>query len=126
MSNSPIPAGYHTVSPYLAVSGARAVIDFMKHVFDATEVAITEGEGRVMNAEIRVGTSMVMVADAKDAATARPGTMYLYVADPDAHYARAMKLGSKSLRQPTDEFYGDRCCGFVDPGGNHWWVAKRL
>jgi uncharacterized glyoxalase superfamily protein PhnB len=126
MSVQPIPEGYHTITPYLSVQGAAKVIEFIKKSFGAEEVQRSQSpEGRIYNAEIRIGDSMLMIADANPGGE-RPGTLYMYVADPDLLYRQAMSAGAKSLREPTDEFYGDRCAGVADFAGNQWWVAKRI
>jgi uncharacterized glyoxalase superfamily protein PhnB len=52
-----------------------------------------------------------------------PGCVHLYVVDTDALYHLALQAGATSLREPTDQFYGDRMAGVQDPLGNHWWIA---
>lgn len=126
MSTQPIPEGYSTITPYITVKGARGFIDFMKKAFNAEEVEITTGEdGAIYNAEIRVGTSMLMTADARDHAV-KPTTLYLYMTDPDKTYEQAMAAGAKSVCPMTDQFYGDRAGGVEDAWGNQWWMAKRI
>jgi PhnB protein len=126
MSVQPIPDGYQTVTPYITVKDARAFLDFLKNAFQAEEVEVSAGEGGVIyNAEIRIGTSMVMAADARDQAV-KPGTLYLYVTDPDKLYEQALAAGAKSVCPMTDQFYGDRAGGVEDAWGNQWWMAKRI
>ncbi len=55
-----------------------------------------------------------------------PATLYLYVADVDATYRRALEAGATSLSAPADQFYGDRSAGVVDPTGNRWYIATRI
>ncbi|MGE0526207.1 MAG: VOC family protein [Bdellovibrionales bacterium] len=126
MSVQPIPEGYHTVTPYIPVKGARAFIDFLKKAFHAEEIEVTTGEdGSIYNAEIRIGSSMIMAADARDHVP-RPCTLYMYVVDPDKVYQQAIGTGAKSICPMTDQFYGDRAGGVEDAWGNQWWIAKRM
>jgi uncharacterized glyoxalase superfamily protein PhnB len=126
MSTQSIPEGYHTITPYITVQGAREFINFLKQAFLAEEIEVTTGEnGAIYNAEIRIGTSMLMVADAQNTPS-KPCTLYMYMNDPDASYDRAVAAGAKSVCPMTDQFYGDRSGGVEDAWGNQWWVAKRV
>lgn len=51
------------------------------------------------------------------------GSIYVYVEDVDAAYSRAIKLGAQSISPPEDKPYNERQAGFIDPGGNTWWVS---
>ena len=123
----PIPDGYHSVTPYLAAPGIAKLIDFLKQAFGATEVErFSRPDGTVQHAEIKIGDSMVMLGEPQDASKAMPATLYVYVADTDATYQRAVQAGGRSLREPRDEFYGDRTAGVEDPLGNQWWIGTHI
>ena len=128
MAVSPIPAGYHTVTPYLTVSDAQAEIEFLKRAFGAltTETLSQESDGTIRHAELKIGDSMVMLGQARDQWKARPANFYLYVSDCDALYKRALQAGGKSLMEPADQFYGDRNAGIEDPEGNYWWIGTHV
>lgn len=127
MRVQPIPPGFHTVTPYLIVVGAARLIEFLKSAFGAVEVSRNSGpDGSVMHAEIRIGTSMVMLSEASAKFPAMPTAIYLYVPDVDSTYARAMKAGATSLMQPSDQFYGDRNAGVRDASGNQWFIGTRI
>lgn len=122
-----IPEGFHTVTPYLLTKGADKIIDFTKRVFDAEEISrMDHPDGSVMHAQVRIGDSIVMLAETRPEYPAMPTMLYLYVEDVDEAYDRAIKAGGVSLREPTDEYYGDRSCGVQDTGGNQWWIATHL
>jgi PhnB protein len=124
MSVKPIPDGYHTVTPYLAVSGADRLMAFLSQAFDAQERhRSTRPDGSIWHAEVRIGDSVVMLAEALDPWKPMPSTLYLYVPDTDATYRRALEAGATSLMEPADQFYGDRNAGVKDPTGNLWWIA---
>ena len=72
-----------------------------------------------------LGDSMVMVVQARDGHEARPASLYLYLSDVDAAFARAVDAGGTPLLAPADMFYGDRSSGVEDPAGNHWWLNAR-
>lgn len=127
MPVKPIPDGYHSVTPYLVVEGAAKLLDFLKQAFDAREtMRLAAPEGRIGHAEIRIGDSAIMLADAPKGSAPMPATIHLYVSDADATYRRALDAGATSVRPPTDQFYGDRNAGIVDPAGNHWWIATHI
>ncbi|HTL11278.1 MAG TPA: VOC family protein [Bdellovibrionota bacterium] len=123
----PIPEGYTTVTPYLMVNGAAKLIQFLKDAFGAEQISLHEGEDRkVMNAEIRVGSSMVMVADAMRGHQPKAAMFYLYFKDCDAVFKAAVKAGGKPVIEPTNMFYGDRSGAVQDPCGNDWWIATHI
>ncbi len=123
----PIPTGYHTVTPVLTVHGAAKLIDFLKQAFDAKETFRLPGpDGAVIHAEVKIGDSMIMLGEATDQWKPMPATVALYVEDADAWYQRALRTGATSVREPSDQFYGDRSAGVKDFAGNHWWIHTRI
>jgi len=127
MAVQPIPEGFHTVTPYLVVQGAAKVIDFLKGAFDAQEIhRSARPDGTVMHAQLKIGSSMVMIADAMDKYPPMTTSLYLYVTDTDAAYRSAMKAGGVSIMEPMNQFYGDRNAGVKDPAGNQWWMATHV
>ena len=132
---NPIPHGYHSVQPYLHIRGAAKAIDFYKDVFGATEVMrMPQPDGRIGHAEIRIGDTIVMLADeAPERGIHGPQhyggaafTLMHYTEDCDATWKKALAAGAKSLREPADQFYGDRMAGFEDPFGFQWYVATHV
>ena len=127
MAVKPIPDGYHSITPYLVVNGAAQVIDFAKQAFDAQEIFRMPGpNGTIGHAEIKIGDSMIMLADGGGPFPARPGNLLLYVPNVDEVYQRALKAGAKPDREPADQFYGDRSAGVIDAAENHWWIATHI
>lgn len=126
-SANPVPVGYHAVTPYLLVAGVPRLIAFLRHAFDAQEESrYTQPDGSVMHAELRIGDSVIMMAEAGKQWPAMPSALNLYVADADATYARALRAGATKVNEPTDQFYGDRCGGVKDPCGNIWWISTHV
>jgi PhnB protein len=128
----PVPQGFHNVTPYLVVDGAAKALDFYARVFGATERMRVPGPGgKVGHAEIRIGDSMIMLADEHPEMGARgprafggsPVSLMLYVEDVDAIVKRAVAAGAKILRPVEDKFYGDRSGSIEDPFGHHWHVS---
>jgi PhnB protein len=123
----PIPQGYHTATPYLAVQGVPKLITFLKHAFNAEEKErMTTSDGRVSHAEMKIGDSIIMMGEPTGESKSMPGMIYLYLEDTDAAYKRALQAGASSLREPTDMFYGDRNAAVTDPAGNQWWIATHV
>jgi len=130
-----IPKGYNTVTPYLAIQGAEAAIDFYKKVFGAMELMRMPGPaGKLGHVEIRVGDSKVMLADESEQMNFRspkahggtPVHIHLYVKDVDATVAKAVEMGAKMMREVQDMFYGDRTGSIEDPFGHFWHVATHI
>ena len=127
MSNNHIPAGYHTITPYVSVPGALELIDFLKTVFDAEEhEKIAAPNGKILHAEVTIGNSRLMICDPKEDTCLRTGAFYLYLADVDASYRRALEAGATSSMEPTDMFWGDRMATVKDSFGNEWQLATRF
>ncbi len=130
----PIPDGYHSVQPYLIVKNAAGAIDFYTKAFGAKERLRMEKDGRVHHAEIEIGDSCVMLADETPEMRAfspehyggSPVSLMVYVRDCDAVYAQALAAGAKSEREPTDQFYGDRMAGVLDPFGYRWYIGTHI
>jgi PhnB protein len=128
MAVKPIPEGYHSITPYLMVSGVAKLIDFLKKAFGAVEThpPATGPDGRVMHAEVKIGDSMLMMGEPMGKFPEMPGSLYLYVPDIDATYKNALNAGATSLMEPADQFYGDRGAGVKDPYGNVWWIGTHI
>lgn len=131
----PIPKGYNAVTPYLAIQGAAAAIDFYKKAFGALELMRMPGPaGKLGHVEIRVGDSKIMLADESEQMNflgprARGGTpvhIHLYVKDVDATVAKAVALGATMMREAQDMFYGDRTASIEDPFGHFWHVSTHI
>ncbi len=119
----PIPDGYHTVTPFLNVKGVAKLIDFLKNAFGAEEVMRMPGpDGTVMHAEVSIGNSRLMLGEPMQTG-ASTSAFYVYVSDVDAMFKRALAAGAKSVRPPTDEFWGDRMGTLTDSFGNSWSLA---
>jgi PhnB protein len=132
----PIPDGYHVVTPYLVCDGAAAAIAFYEKVFGATLVypPIREPGGRVGHAELRIGDSIVMLADEHPAEGHRgprafggtPVSLLLYVKDVDQTFRAAIAAGAKERKAVKDQFYGDRSGLLEDPFGHLWTIATHV
>jgi PhnB protein len=129
-----IPEGYHSVTPYLILSGASDAIAFYKRALGAEEVLRMEDPGgKVHHAEIKIGDSRIMLADEHPELQAlspktvggSPVSIHLYVEDVDAAVSRAVAAGAKLVRPVADQFYGDRVGGVEDPFGYRWFIATR-
>jgi len=127
MAVNPIPAGYHTVTPYLIVPDAEKLIDFVAHVFGADEKPgrITSPEGKISHTEVQLGTSMLMVAEATEQFPATNTMLHLYLHEVDDVYRKAMAKGAVSTREPANQFYGDRVAGF-NACGIQWFVGVHI
>ncbi len=127
MSVKPIPEGYSNVIPFLICTGADKVIDFCQKVFGAKAMNISKDDkGTIMHASIQIRDSAVMLSEGSEKFPAKSTMMYVYTENCDEIYKLGIAAGGTPLREPTNEFYGDRSCGFADPSGNQWWVATHI
>ena len=127
MAVKPVPEGYHTVTPYLTVKDASALLDFVKRAFGAQEKHVMRGpDGVIAHAEALIGDSHVMMGQARGEWTPMPAQLYLYVSDCDTVFQQAVSAGATSVQEPTTQFYGDRHGCVKDGNGNLWWVATHV
>jgi PhnB protein len=127
----PIPDGYHTATPYLICKGAAKALDFYKKALGAEEIMRFDMGGQIGHAEIRIGNSMIMLADehpdmgykSPQSYGGTPVSLVLYVEDADALVKRALGAGAKELRPVQDQFYGDRSGTVADPFGHVWTIS---
>jgi PhnB protein len=123
----PIPDGHRTVTPYLVVADADAILSFLERAFGGEVTMKTHTpDGRVAHAEIRIGDSMVMLGEGNDEWPPTRAMIHLYVEDVDAVFRNAVEAGARTVREPETMFYGDRSGGVEDAGGNQWWIATRV
>ena len=132
MTATPVPAGHHTVTPYLAARNAIKALEFYKNAFGATEVyKLIMPDGRLGHAEFRIGDSLIMLSDefpeyggkSPETLGGSPVCIHLYVPDVDDFCKRAVAAGAKQPKPVMDQFYGDRSGQLEDPFGHLWWVA---
>jgi PhnB protein len=127
----PIPEGYHSVTPYLIISGAADALDYYKKAFGAVELFRMDHGGKIGHAEIKIGDSPIMLADEQPEMGYRspkslggtPVSIMIYVEDVDTIYKRAIAAGGTEVKALQDQFYGDRSGTLTDPFGHVWTVA---
>jgi PhnB protein len=114
-----VPAGYHSVTPRIVVGDPAKLVQFLQTVFDATGDVERERP-----TEVRIGDSIVMISSVGERG-AFPAFRYVYVADVDEAYRRALAAGATSIEEPANQFYGDRRAMVADDFGNHYQIAHR-
>lgn len=127
-----VPKGHHSVQPYLIFKNSGAAIAFYVKAFATVEeLCVKSSDGRVSHASIRLGDSVVMMADENASMSAysperyggSPVSLMVYTPDCDAMYRDALEAGAESLFAPADQTHGDRMCGVRDPFGYTWYLA---
>jgi PhnB protein len=128
----PVPAGFHTVTPYLVCRDAGKAIDFYAKAFGAKEKVRMPGpDGKVMHGEFCLGDSVVMIGEEMPAFGAKspaslggsPVSIFLYVKDVDKTFAQAVAAGCTVTMPLADQFWGDRYGKLSDPYGHQWGLA---
>ncbi len=135
MAVKPVPEGYHTLTPYLAVDDASEAIDYYKKAFGAEErVRMNGPDGKVGHAELAVGDSLIMLSDPFPQASTRPphelggtsASVFMYVEDVDAVVKKAVDAGASVTMAVEDQFWGDRFGTITDPFGHVWSIATHV
>jgi PhnB protein len=135
MAVQPIPDGYNTVSPYLAVDDAERAIEYYKKAFGAEEtVRMNAPDGRIGHAELKIGESLLMLSDPFPESSTKPPTelggtsvsIFMYVEDVDAVVQKAVDQGATVTMEVEDQFWGDRFGSITDPFGHNWSIATHI
>ena len=130
----PIPEGYSSVTPYLAVQKAAEAIDWYTRALGATEVMRYDDNGKIVHAEIKIGDSIVMLADewpegghlSPKSLGGTPVGLMVYLNDVDTAFKRAIDAGATEERALQDQFYGDRTGTLLDPYGHRWTLGTHV
>lgn len=126
-STAYVPPGFGTVTPYLFVDDAAGYVEFLVEAFGGTRSLLSmRPDGKIANAQIRIGTSTLMVSEASAQYPAMASAYYLYVADADQALAKALACGADLEMPVADMPYGDRQGGVRDRTGTIWWLSQRL
>jgi PhnB protein len=135
MATKPIPEGYHSMTPYLAVDDAAEAIEYYKQAFGAKErVRMDAPDGKIGHAELEVGDSLLMLSDPFPQSSTRPpkelggtsASVFMYVEDVDAVVRRAVDAGATVTSEVADQFWGDRFGTITDPFGHVWSIATHV
>ena len=135
-----IPAGWHSVTPFLCVKDAARAIEFYRQAFGATELErMEEPDGKVNHAVLKIGDSLIRISDDSSKHVAEwvakgwsrspqslggtPVHFYVYVVDSDAVFKRAIAAGAKVMEPVADKVWGDRIGSLTDPFGHIWMIA---
>jgi len=125
----PIPEGLRAVTPMITIDGCAEAIDFYKKALGAVEKSRAPDPSgkKIWHAEIRIGDSSIFVVDAfpEMGSTPSPVSLWLYSADADAAFKRAVEAGAKVQMPMADMFWGDRMGTVTDRWGNRWTFAQR-
>lgn len=121
------PEGFRAITPFFHATKAPEFIDFLKSAFGATEKELVMSpQGTVTYATFLIGDSPVELASAHGEWQPMSAAMHLFVDETDRVYQRALDAGAKPLFPPSDQPYGQRVGGVIDPEGNHWYIATVL
>ncbi|MGI5130777.1 VOC family protein [Pseudonocardia sp. CA-107938] len=124
---SPIPDGYHSVTPWIIGRDTLALMEFLTAAFDAEPHGepVVDEQGNVGHAEMRIGDSMVMMFDKPDWPPT-PAFLRFYVADIHQTIKQAVAAGARIVTEPTHLFWGDLVARIADPFGNLYWLQMRI
>jgi PhnB protein len=125
----------HTITPDLVVRGAAQAADWYQQAFGARVGArIPVPGGKFLQIELRLGDSMVMLADEfPDMGVLSPlslggtyGALHIATGNADALWERAVAAGAAVHQPLQDMFWGDRHGQVIDPFGHRWGISQHL
>lgn len=131
---APVPKGMASPLAYICVKSTDAAMTFYAKAFGAREIfRLKEPSGKVGHAEMKIGTSSMMLADeypdfghlSPITVGGSPVQFQLYVKDADVAAKRAVKAGATLVRAVENQFYGDRSGTVADPFGYKWMISHR-
>ncbi|HTP55214.1 MAG TPA: VOC family protein [Thermoplasmata archaeon] len=132
---NPIPPGYPTLIPYLAVAGGVAALEFYRKAFGAKELArVQSPDGKLIHGRLKIGDSLFMISDVfPGAGVAAPSTvgtttvtLHIYSKNVDALWDRAVAAGAKVTMPLENQYWGERYGHLLDPFGHHWSLSMRV
>ncbi|WP_427311121.1 VOC family protein [Cupriavidus sp. H39] len=113
-----------------------AALDWLERAFGFERVmVIRDQQGQLVHSEMRFGDSYLMVGSEWADFTASPAsiggkntqTVHVHLPDGlDQHCARARAAGAAIVREPQDEFYGDRTYTARDAEGHVWTFGQTV
>lgn len=123
-----IPAGYNTLNPFVIIKGdAKKFIEFVEKIFDAEErrnVRTPDRDGTLIHAELRIGSSSVLIADSKSDWPFTPAFLQVYVEDAQEVLKRAKENGAEIVTEVSKFYGGFKLARFKDAWGNLWWLYE--
>ncbi|MFI5420794.1 MAG: VOC family protein [Nitrososphaerales archaeon] len=131
----PIPKGYHTVTPYLVVNNGSEAIEFYKKAFGAKEVLRHKApDGKILNAQLKIGDSMVLLSDEFPGAGTRSPmslgtstvTLHVYTKDVNKLWQKATAAGASIIMPLNNQFWGERYGQLADPFGHRWSLSQQV
>ena len=134
-ASKPVPAGFHTITPYLVVNNGSDAIEFYKKAFGAKEVQRhTTPDGKILNAQLKIGDSMLLLSDEFPGADVRSPnsvgtstvTIHLYVNDVDKLWSEAIAAGARIQMPLANQFWGERYGQLADPFGHRWSLSQQI
>jgi PhnB protein len=131
----PVPKGFHTVTPYLVVNNGSVAIEFYKKAFGAKELLRHETpDGKILNAQLRIGDSMVLLSDEFPGADTRSPislgtstvTLHVYTKDVNKLWGQAIAAGARIIMPLNNQFWGERYGQLADPFGHRWSLSQQV
>ncbi len=130
---SSVPEGFHTITPYIAVTDAAAAIEHYTDALDAELLIRIQmpGSDKIMHSCLQIGSSKLFLCDENEGMQAPKNgqggsSFYVYVDDIDSAHAKAVKAGMTETMAPDDMFWGDRMSSITDKFGHHWSLASKV
>ena len=126
MAVNTVPDGFPAI-PILATMDGDRLFAFLEQTFEASLLDRQDApDGKPTYMTVRIGDSIISVMRPLEEGQPTRSAFYVYVADVDLVYGRAVAAGARSVHEPMKVVHGDRMATLIDPFGNQWTVASRI
>jgi len=113
-----------------------AALDWLERAFGFERtMVITDASGKLAHSQMKFGDGYIMVGSEWADFIGSPASLggkntqsiHVHLKDGlDAHCARARAAGAVIVREPEDQFYGERVYSAKDPEGHVWSFAQTV
>ena len=131
-----VPKDWTPTASAIFYSDPRGAIDWLGKAFGFEPRIVVDGpDGGVAHSELVMGDALIQVAQAggmpgskspKEVEGGYTQSLYVFVADVEAHCEQAKACGAEIIREPETQHYGDRVYGCLDCEGHPWYFGQRV
>lgn len=123
----PVPKGFTTVTPHLALKDAQTALAFYKKAFGAKVLGkILAPNGQLMHADLLIGDAHVFVSDPMMNSAPSSSSVHLYMENADKAWKKAVAAGAQVVMPLDNAFWGDRYGVLADPFGQTWAISSHV
>lgn len=117
----------NTCNAFLVLQDVNAFIHFTQQCFNARLLKIKKlSDNTITYAEVAIKESVLVASKPREKEDYFPASLYVYVADCDESFNKAIALDACVIMQPiTKPDDGERYGAVQDSNGNVWWISQK-